>query len=313
MSAPAASRLRGAADSYLPGLVLLALLWGSSYPFMREGVQHMGPAALIDGRLLIAAPLLLAYAARRAGGVGPLVAGLRRWAVPCLVLGVLNIAVPYAAICWAEKHIDAGTAAIANGAVPIFVVLLAVRFDRSELVGAWRWAGLGIGLAGVGLLVGVNPGGGWLGVAGTLAVVGSSVLYAGLSIYARKRVKDAPGPVLASGSVAVGAVLLIPLAAFDLPGELPGASTWVSMVGLALLGTVGAQIVYFALLPRHGAGKVTMVAYLIPIVSVAIGAAWLGEAITAVKVGGLVLVLGGVALGSGVWTPRPSRRRMIPR
>lgn len=307
MSAPAAFRFRGAADSYLPGLVLLSILWGSSYPFMREGVKHVGPAVLIDGRLLIATPLLLAYAAGRAGGVGPLLAGLRRWAVPCVVLGAFNVAVPYATICWAEKHIDAGTAAIANGAVPIFVVLLALRFDRSELVGAWRWLGLGIGLAGVGLLVGVTPGGGWLGVAGAMAVVGASVLYAGLSIYARKRVKDAPGPVLASGSVAVGAVLLIPLAAIDLPSGVPGASTWVSMVGLGLLGTVGAQLVYFALLPRHGAGKVTMVAYLIPIVSVVIGAVWLGEDVTGVKVGGLALVLGGVALGSGVWAP--GRRR----
>lgn len=313
MSAPAASSSRRLADSYLPTLLLLSLLWGSSYPFMRQGVKELGPAVLIDGRLLIATPLLLAYAAGRAGGVRPLLAGFRRWGVPCIVLGAFNVAAPYATIAWAEKHIDAGTAAIANGAVPIFVVLLALRFDRSELIGAWRWLGLGIGLAGVGLLVGVNPGGGWLGVAGTMAVVGASILYAAFSIYARKSVKDAPGPVLASGSVAVGAILLIPLAAIDLPAHAPGTSTWLSMVGLALLGTVGAQIVYFRMLPRHGAGKVTMVAYLIPIVSVVIGAVWLSEAITGEKIGGLVLILGGVALGSGVWTPRlrglaPDRR-----
>jgi len=309
MSGHDSGGLRGVADAYLPGLLLLACLWGASYPFMREGVKEVEPAALIDGRLLLATPLLLAYAARRSGGWRPLAEGFRRFAVPCLLLGLFNVAVPYAAICWAEKHVDSGTAAIANSVVPIFVVLLALRFVREERVGPWRLLGLTIGLGGVGLLVGVSPGGGWLGIAGALTVVGASLLYAACSMYARRRVREAPGPVLAAGSVAVGAVLLVPLAAFDLPSRLPGASTWVSLAGLALLGTVGAQIVYFHLLQRHGAGRVTMVAYLIPIVSVIIAAAWLGEAFTAAKAGGLVLILGGVALGSGVW--QPGRRRMI--
>lgn len=312
MSATAGPRLRSVADSYLPTLVLLSCLWGSSYPFMREGVKHLGPAALIDGRLLIATPLLLAYAAAKTGGVRQLAAALREWAVPCVVLGIFNVAVPYGTICWAEQHIDAGTTAIANGAVPIFVVLLALRFDAEERAGAWRLVGLAIGLAGVGLLVGVNPGGGWMGVAAALAVVGASILYAGNTMYARRAGKGAPGPVLAAGSVAVGAVLLLPLAAFDLPSAAPPATTWGCMLGLALLGTVGAQLVYFLMLPRHGAGRVTMVAYLIPIVSVVIGAAWLGEAVTGEKVGGLALILGGVALGSGVWAPKgallPGRR-----
>ena len=309
MGAPSGLRLRSAAEAYLPGLALLACLWGSSYPFMREGVKHAGPAALIDGRLLLASPLLLAYAASRVGGVRQLWAGLRRWWQPCLVLGVFNVGVPYASICWAERHIDSGTAAIANSAVPIFTVLLAIRFQKAEMASAWRWVGLGIGFTGVALLVGLNPSGGAMGVAGALTVVGASVLYAASSIYARKRLVDASGPVLAAGSVAVGALLLIPLAALELPDATPVAGTWVSLVGLALLGTVGAQVVYFGMLPRHGAARMTMVAYCIPIVSVAIGAVWLKEAITWVKVGGLVLVLVGVALGSGVVEPRRMIRR----
>jgi drug/metabolite transporter (DMT)-like permease len=119
---------------------------------------------------------------------------------------------------------------------------------------------------------------------------------------------NAPGPVLAGGSVAVGAILLVPLAAIDFPTRSPSTSVWLSLLGLALIGTVGAQIVYFHILPRHGAGKIAMVAYLIPIVSVVIGAAWLSEAITGEKAGGLVLILGGVALGSGMWTPHARRR-----
>lgn len=304
MSGHAGSRLRGAADAYLPGLVLLSCLWGSSYPFIREGVKEIGPAALIDARLLLATPLLLAWAASRSGGLLPLLAAVRRFWLPCTVLGVVNVAVPYAAIAWAEQYVDSGTGAIANSAVPIFVVLLAIRFQPEERVGRWRWLGLAIGLTGVGLLVGANPGGGWLGIAGVLTVVGASLAYGSGALYARSQVRDAPGPVLASGSVAVGAIALVPLAVLDLPAQTPGASALGSIAGLALLGTVGAQILYFHMLPTHGAGKVTMVAYLIPVVSVVIGAAWLGEAITGVKAGGLTLILGGVALGSGAWAPR---------
>jgi drug/metabolite transporter (DMT)-like permease len=313
--------------SYLPSLILLAVLWGSSYPFMREGVKELGPAALIDARLWLAAPLLLAYAARRAGGVRPLWAGIRRLWVPCLLLGVLNVGAPYAAIAWAEKHIDAGTASIANAAVPIFVVLLAIRFEPDEQVGHWRHLGLGIGLGGVALLVGIDPGGGWIGVAGALAVVAASISYAACGLYAKAALRGgaggggseglppAAGAVLAAGSVAVGAVALLPLAAFDLPAEAPGATTLGCIVGLALLGTVGAQIVYFHMLALHGAGRVTMVTFLIPVVSIAIGALWLGEAVTWVKLGGLALILGGVALGSGMWEPRRAggRARMVGR
>ena len=300
------SRLRGAADAYLPSLIVLSLLWGSSYPFIRVGVRDIGPAALIDARLLIATPLLLAYVAW-SHGLRETAAALRRWWLPCLVLGTVNIAVPYTAISWAEKHIDSGTAAIATAAVPLFVVLLAIRFQPDERASRSRLVGLGIGLGGVGLLAGVNPGGGgWLGIAAALAAVGSSLAYAVSGLYARAQLKNAPGQVLGAGSIACGALLLLPLAAFDLDGARVTWSAGGSVLGLALLGTVGAQVAYFHMLPRHGPGRVTMVGFLIPVVSLLIGAAWLGEGFTPQKLGGLALILGGVALGSGLWTP--SRR-----
>ena len=303
------SRLRGAADAYLPSLIVLSCLWGSSYPFIRVGVRDIGPAALIDARLLIATPLLLAYVAW-SHGLRETVAALRRWWLPCLVLGAFNVAVPYTAISWAEQHIDSGTASITTAAVPLFVVLLAIRFQPDEQATRARLVGLGIGLGGVGLLAGVNPSGGWLGVAGALTVVAASLAYAASALYAKAQLKSAPGQVLGAGSVAVGALLLLPLAAFDLGGTRVTWSAGGSVLGLALLGTVGAQVAYFHMLPRHGAGRVAMVAFLIPVVSLAIGAAWLGEDFTAQKLGGLALVLGGVALGSGLWTP--SRRPRNP-
>ena len=304
------TRLGGAADAYLPGLIVLSCLWGSSYPFIRVAVRDIGPAAMIDARLLIAAPLLLAYVAW-SNGLRETVAALRRWWLPCVVLGVFNVAGPYTAISWAEQHIDSGTAAIATAAVPIFVVLLAIRFQPDEKASRARFVGLGIGLGGVGLLAGVNPGGGWPGIAGALVAVASSVAYAASGLYAKAQLENAPGQVLGAGSVAVGATLLIPLAAFQLGAARVTWSAGSSVVGLAILGTAGAQVAYFHMLPRHGAGRVAMVAFLIPVVSLVIGAGWLGEAFTAPKLGGLALILGGVALGSGMWVP--SRRSRPPR
>ena len=307
MNANDGSRLRGAADAYLPGLIALALLWGSSYPFIRVAVRDIGPAALIEARLLIATPLLLAYVAW-SHGLRETAVALRRWWLPCVVLGVFNVAVPYTAIAWAELHIDAGTAAIATAAVPLFVVLLAIRFQPDEQATRARLVGLGIGLGGVGLLAGLNPSGGWLGVAGALTVVGASLVYAASALYAKAQLKNAPGQVLGAGSVAVGAVLLMPLAAFELGDARVPWSAGSSVVGLAILGTVGAQVAYFHILLRHGAGRVAMVAFLIPVVSLVIGAAWLGEDFTAQKLGGMALILSGIALGSGMWVPGRAER-----
>jgi len=308
VSAAESSRLRGAADAYLPGLIFLSLLWGSSYPFIRVAVRDIGPAAMIDARLLIATPLLLAYVAW-SHGLRETAAALRRWWLPCVVLGVFNVALPYTAISWAEQHIDSGTAAIGTAAVPLFVVLLAIRFQPDEKATRARFVGLGIGLAGVGLLAGVNPGGGgWLGVAAAFTVVASALAYAASALYARAQLKDAPGQVLGAGSVAAGAILLAPLAAFEVGDARVTWSAGSSVLGLAVLGTVVAQVAYFHMLPRHGAGRVTMIAFLIPVVSLVIGAAWLGEGFTAQKLGGMALILSGIALGSGMWAPsRPSR------
>ena len=305
MNATDGSRLRGAADAYLPSLLVLSCLWGSSYPFIRVGVRDIGPAAMIDARLLIATPLLLAFVTWR-HGLRETLATLRRWWLPCVVLGVFNVAVPYTAISWAEQHIDSGTAAIATAVVPLFVVLLAIRFQPDEKATRARLVGLGIGIGGVGLLAGVNPGGGWLGIAGALTVVAAALAYAASALYAKAQLKNAPGQVLGAGSVAVGAILLMPLAAFEVGQARVTWSAGGSVLGLAILGTVGAQVAYFHMLPRHGAGRVAMVGFLIPVVSLVLGAAWLGEGFTAPKLGGLALILGGVALGSGMWTP--SRR-----
>jgi len=119
---------------------------------------------------VISATLVFAVLATQRG-LGPAIDGMRRLGWQGFGLGVVNGAIPFTLIAWGEKHIDSGVAAIANATVPIFVVLLAVRFQPSERVAGVRLGGFLLGLVGVGVLAGIHPRGGWWGAAGTLAVL----------------------------------------------------------------------------------------------------------------------------------------------
>ena len=158
-------------------IALLAAFWGASYMFIKVAGRAFEPAAMIMLRLVIASSLLLVVLAVQRGWHRT-VGEMRALGWEGFALGVVNGAIPFTLIAWGERHIDSGVAAIANASLPIFVILLAIRFKPSETVRGLRLAGFLLGLVGVGVLAGVHPEGGWWGVAGTLAVVVASVSYA---------------------------------------------------------------------------------------------------------------------------------------
>jgi len=211
----------------------------------------------------------------------------------------MNAAAPFTLIAWGEKHIDSGVAAIANATVPLFVVLLALRFRPSERVGGARLAGVLLGLAGVAVLAGVQPQGGRWVVAGTLAVVLSSLLYAGSGLYGQVRTADTPGPVLAAASMVGGSILLLPFALLQLPNAMPSWEALAAVAALSILGTAMAQLVLFRMLLLHGAARTSLVTYLMPPLALVYGVVLLEEPLTAAALAGLALILPGVALGSG--------------
>ena len=108
--------------------------------------------------------------------------------------------------------------------MPIFTFLLAARFLPHEHVGAVRIAGVGLGFLGVAALAGLDAGGGWWIIAGTLAVVLSSLSYAAGGVYGQLQIRDIPGPVLATGNMLAAAVVLLPLTVVDPPREVPGST-----------------------------------------------------------------------------------------
>jgi drug/metabolite transporter (DMT)-like permease len=284
---------------YLPWLLLLAGLWGSSYFFIKVAVDDLEPSVMMSVRALVAGLMLLVFLFVTKG-VAWATSELRAAGRTTLVFGCFNAALPFWLIAWGEKYIESSVAGIAQATVPIFAFVIGLRFLPHEHVSPIRWFGVALGLVGVGVLTGVDLPGGWWAVAGTLAVVLSSVSYASSGTYAQLRVRDTPGPVLATGGMLVGGLLLLPLALVQLPDEAPGWEAVASVAALTILGTTIAQLVFFHMLPLYGNRRISLVAYIMPVLAIGYGALFLSEPVTAGMLVGLGLILIGVALGSGL-------------
>jgi len=286
------------ARAYWPLLLLLSAVWGASYLFIKLAVEEIDPATAMAARLLVATLMLHAFLfATR--GVRRSLAELRVAWRAGLVLGITNAAIPFTLIAWGEQHVDSGVAAIANASVPIFNALIVFRLLPEERVTGGRLAGVVLGIVGVGVLTGIHPEGDSLAVVGALAVVLASLSYAASGVFGQLRVASVAGSVLATSSTFWGTIVLLPLAVWHAPHEVPGWKAVGSVLALAVAGTAFAQLVLFRMLRLYGAARLSLVTYLLPVTALLYGALLLDERITLSMLGGLALILGGVALGSG--------------
>ena len=283
---------------YWPTLFLLAAIWGASYLFIKVALDDIEPAPMMAFRGLVAGGILFVYLAVTRGARRAYAELRENWK-PLVVLGAINAAIPFWLVAWGETHIDSSVAGIAQSTVPIFTFLLAMRFLPHETVGAARIVGVALGFLGVAVLAGFDPDGDWLSVTGTLAVVLASLSYAFGGIYGQLRVRTVPGPVLATGSMLAGGLILLPVAAFQFPTATPSADTVASLLALTIVGGAFAQLILFRMLRLFGSRRLSLVTFLIPGFAVIYGATILDERLTAAALGGLAMILTGVALASG--------------
>jgi drug/metabolite transporter (DMT)-like permease len=296
---------------YVPLLAIVAAIWGASYLFIKVAVDEVEPTAMMFFRLVLASAVLVPVLVARERGPRA-VAQIRATGRGAFVVGILNAALPFVLIAWGEEHIDSGIAAIANATVAIFVVLLALRFNPSERVAGLRLVGVLVGLVGVAVLTGFHPEGGWLAVAGTLAVVLASLSYASANHYVQHTYSRTSPLVIATASSLTGAVVLLPLALAQLPDAMPSWQALGSIAALGVFGTAIALLFFYRLLSHYGAARASLVTYLLPPTALFYGVVILDEAVTLNAVLGLVLILAGVALGSGAARGRRRRRRAEP-
>jgi drug/metabolite transporter (DMT)-like permease len=290
---------------YVPALLSLAAIWGSSFMFIEIAIDELSPAATMTGRLLAALAVLGTILVVRRG-FAQAIRCVRDFGWPGVWLGVITTALPFWLIAWGQTHIDSGIAAIANGSMPIFVALLAIRFAQHERVTGSRALGMLIGIVGVGVLVGVNPQGGWAGAVGTLAVVLASISYAGGSLYSQHKLGDSSGLLVSTASAFWGTLVILPFGVAQAPAELP---SWHALAAIAVIGVLGTGVgllLYLNMLEKYGSSRASLVVYLLPPTALVYGAVFLDEPLRLTAIVGLVLILAGVALGSGL--VRPARR-----
>jgi drug/metabolite transporter (DMT)-like permease len=287
-------------SSRIDWLIFLALgfFWGSSYLFIKIGVDHgLQPFTLIMFRLLIGFLLLAAVvgAARE-----PLPRDPRTYG-HLFVMGTINIAIPFGLITYAEHlpSISSSLASVLNSAVPLFVIVIAAVFLKGETITVNRLAGLAVGFVGVAILVGLDITDlGTSSAAGELALIAATISYACGAVYAKAHIHGLRPMIPALFQVFFGLVVTTVLA-FTL--ERPLAVAWtpesiLSVVWLGLLGSGLAYLCFFRTLQRWGATRTSLVAYLLPIVGIALGAVVLHEPIAATTLVGAALVIGGIAL-----------------
>ncbi len=274
-------------------LLALATLWGSSYTFIKIGVETIPPLTLIAARTLIAGAILLAVLRHRKIRLPNDLATWQRF----FLQACLNSVVPFTLIAWAEQTVDAGLAVILNSATPIFTFLLTVLITRHEQVTVRKLFGVMAGLAGICLVIGLEALGG-LGesLMAQLAIILATVCYAGAAIFG-KNFKGLDPAVPAAGSLISGAVILLPVSlVVDRPWELdPSTASMLALLGLSAFSTALAFAIYFRLVQTLGSVGTTSQAYLRVPIGVAIGIVFLGERLSPTAWIGLVCVIAGVA------------------
>jgi len=268
-------------------LVALAAIWGAAFIFMRVAAPVFGPAWTAELRVLLGGLALLAWF--RALGFDP---GLRvHWRF-YLLIGTVNIAVPFVLYSYAAMHAPASLLSITNATSPIFGLAWAALFG-DERVTLRKAIGLGLGVAGVALLA--QPSGVAAGLA-ILAALGACCAY-GLAGPLIKRYAGGASPRgMAAGNQLAAAVVLIPLLLFLPPLAAPSGLAIANMLALALLASGVAFVLYFRLIADVGATRALTVTYLIPLFGIFWGWVFLGEALPAAALAGGVLILAGTVL-----------------
>ncbi|MEX2200626.1 MAG: DMT family transporter [Dongiaceae bacterium] len=279
-------------------LVALSIVWGGSFFFAEVALERLPPFTIVFARVAIAAIALnllmpiLGYRMPRS------FAAWQRF----FAMGAINNAIPFSLIVWGQTGIASGLAAILIATTPLFAVLLAHVLTRDERLTSGRVAGIAIGFLGVVAMIGPDAIEG-LGasVLAQAAVLAAAISYAFAGIYGR-RFRAMPPLVTATGQVTASTILMLPLLLIvDAPGTLvwPGWTIAGALLGLGILCTAAAYLMFFRILAAAGAVNLLLVTFLIPVSALALGIVFLGERLEPAQLAGMILIGLGLAAIDG--------------
>jgi drug/metabolite transporter (DMT)-like permease len=272
----------------------MCVIWGVPYLLILVAVRDLSPAVLVLARCLIAALLLLPLAAAR-GELRPLKG---HW-MPLLAFAAIEIAIPWVLLGTAEQHISSSLTALLIAAVPLVSAVIARTSGDRERLGVTSLVGLLVGLVGVAAIVGLNLEGAGVLPLSEVALV--AVCYAVGPVILQRYLAGLPALGVISASLAVTAAAYVPFALVSLPSETPPWSAIWSVLGLAVVCTAIAFVLFFALIAEVGPVRAIVITYINPAVAALLGIALLDEHFTLGMAAGFALVL----LGSALATRRP--------
>lgn len=272
----------------------MSAVWGLPYLLIKVAVAEVEPALLVCVRLGLAAIVLLPVALAS----GALPQARHRWR-RLLVVAVVGMAAPFLLIAYGEQHITSSLAALLIASDPLFIVLLALRFDPSERASGTRLLGLVLGLAGVAALFGLDVGGDALGVLGAVMVLLAAACYAASALLV-KGLADVPMLGSVTATLGIASLALLPVALFALPAHVPGLATLGSLLALSVVCTALAYLIYFSLIAAAGATRASLITYVNPAVAVVLGVLVLGEPLGVGTLVGFGLIVVGCALSTGL-------------
>jgi drug/metabolite transporter (DMT)-like permease len=290
-------------------LIALSVLWGGSFFFVGVAGAEIPPFTLVALRVGLAAALL--WAALPLLGVAP-PRGARAWAA-IAAMGLLNNAIPFSLIVWAQQTLPSGLAAILNATTPLWGVVVAHALTAEERATPGKVAGVALGFAGVAAMMGPDI----LGRAAaaglaTAAMLAATLSYAVAGVFGRRFRALRVAPMQAAlGQVSASAVLMLPLAlAVDRPWTLPvpSAAAAGAVLGLAGLSTALAYVLYFRILALAGAVNLLLVTFLVPVSAILLGTLVLHEALAPRHLLGMALIGAGLAAIDGRPLAYASRR-----
>ena len=281
-------------------LVLLSVVWGGSFFFNGIALREFPTLSIVTARVGLAALALLFLMKMLGQGIQ-----LNRQILKAFFgMSFLNNVVPFSLIVWGQQHIASGVASILNATTPLFTMLVAHWFTTDEKINPRRLLGVLTGMGGVGLMMGLDSmESSGFHLLGQSAILLAAFSYGLAGVYGKRFAQlEIPPLATATGQLCASSMILIPLTLWiDQPWTMtiPSIEGMGSLLGIALLSTALAYVIYFRLLKTAGATNLLLVTLLIPVSAIILGVFLLDESLEPQHLSGMAVISLGLLIMDG--------------
>ena len=281
-------------------LVLLSVVWGGSFFFNGIALREFPTLSIVTARVRLAALALLFLMKMLDQGIQ-----LNRQILKAFFgMSFLNNVVPFSLIVWGQQHIASGVASILNATTPLSTMLVAHWFTTDEKINPRRLLGVLTGMGGVGLMMGLDSmESSGFHLLGLSAILLAALSYGFAGVYGKRFAQLGISPLAtATGQLCASSMILIPLTLWiDQPWimTIPSIEGMVSLLGIAMLSTALAYVIYFRLLKTAGATNLLLVTLLIPVSAIILGVFLLDESLEPQHLSGMAVISLGLLIMDG--------------